>query len=71
VEGAEAGVLDGFAHGLSRGRVRVVYVEVHGMATKTAVRDRLAAAGYRVTDEYSVGPDETMLRAEVSNHDDE
>jgi FkbM family methyltransferase len=65
VEGAEPGVLDGFRRALSGGRVRVVYVEVHGVATESAVRGRLDSAGYAVTDAWTVGPDETMLRAEV------
>jgi FkbM family methyltransferase len=67
VEGAEARVLDGLARGLSRGRVRVVYVEVHGMDSDQAVTERLTAAGYRVTDRWGVGADETMLRAEVAD----
>lgn len=65
VEGAEAAVLDGLARGLSRGGVRVVYVETHGSAA--AVTERLAAAGYAVTDRWPVGTDETMLRAEVAD----
>ena len=66
VEGAEAAVLDGCARVLMGGRVRVVYVEVHGMDSDHGVTERLTSAGYRVTDRWAVGADETMLRAEVA-----
>jgi FkbM family methyltransferase len=64
VEGAESAVLDGYARTLTNARVRVIYIEVHGMAARDTITTQLAEYGYAPTAAFDVGAAETMLRFE-------
>ena len=64
VEGAESAVVDGYARALPNARVRVIYIEVHGMTARDTITTQLAQYGYTPTAAFDVGADETMLRFE-------
>jgi len=65
VEGAESAVVDGYARTLTNARVRVIYIEVHGMAARDTITTQLAEYGYAPTAAFDVGAAETMLRFET------